>query len=60
MFDVISLVVHHGYLVIALFAFGEAIGLPVPAALALVAGGAAAASHVLRAPEVLLFTVARC
>jgi len=57
MFDVISLVVHHGYLVIALFAFGEAIGLPVPASLALVAGGAAAASHALRAPEVLAFAV---
>jgi len=58
MLDAISLVVHHGYIVIALFAFSEAIGLPVPASLALVAGGAATASHVLRAPEAILFTVA--
>jgi membrane protein DedA with SNARE-associated domain len=57
MFDVISLIVRHGYLVIALFAFGEAIGLPVPASLALVAGGAATASRVLRGPEALLFAV---
>ena len=56
-FDVISLVVRHGYLVVALFVFGEAIGLPVPASLALVAGGAASASHVLRAPEALLFAI---
>jgi membrane protein DedA with SNARE-associated domain len=57
MTDVFSLVVHHGYIVIALIVFAEAIGLPVPAALALVAGGAAAASHTLRAPEVLLLAV---
>jgi membrane protein DedA with SNARE-associated domain len=57
-FDVISLIVHHGYIVISLFAFSEAIGLPVPASLALVAGGAATASHTLRGPEVLLFAVA--
>ena len=55
--DVISLVVRHGYLVVALFVFGEAIGLPVPASLALVAGGAASASHVLRAPEALLCAI---
>ncbi len=56
-FDVIALIVHHGYIVISLFVFAEAIGLPVPASLALVAGGAASASHVLRAPEVLLLAV---
>jgi membrane protein DedA with SNARE-associated domain len=57
MFDVISLSIHHGYIVIALFVFWEAIGLPVPASLALVAGGAATASHLLRAPEALLCAV---
>lgn len=57
MSDVISLVVHHGYTVIALFLFAEAIGLPVPAALALVGGGAATASGALRAPEVLILAV---
>jgi membrane protein DedA with SNARE-associated domain len=56
-FDVISLVVHHGYVVIALLVFLEAMGLPVPGSLALVAGGAATASHVLRAPEALLLTI---
>jgi membrane protein DedA with SNARE-associated domain len=55
--DMISLVLHHGYIVIAAIVFAEAIGLPVPAALALVAGGAASASHALRAPEVLLAAV---
>ena len=58
MLDPISLVIHHGYIVISLFVFCEAIGLPVPASLALVAGGAASASHTLRAPEALLLTVA--
>jgi membrane protein DedA with SNARE-associated domain/rhodanese-related sulfurtransferase len=47
----------HGYAVIFLMVFLEAIGLPVPAALALVAGGAAAASGVLRVPAVLLIAV---
>lgn len=56
--DPISLVIHHGYIVISLFVFCEAIGLPVPASLALVAGGAASASHALRTPEVLVLAVA--
>jgi membrane protein DedA with SNARE-associated domain len=58
MFDVISLILHHGYIVLATFVFSEAIGLPVPASLALVAGGAASASHALRAPEALAFALA--
>jgi membrane protein DedA with SNARE-associated domain len=37
----------HGYLLIFLAALGESLGLPVPAALALIAVGAAAAAHVL-------------
>jgi membrane protein DedA with SNARE-associated domain len=57
MTDFLSLIAHHGYVVIFLTVFLEAIGLPVPAALALVAGGAAAASGILRAPTVLLLAV---
>lgn len=48
------LIAQHGYLVIFLLVFAEAIGLPLPASLALIAGGAAAASGVLRAPVVFL------
>lgn len=53
----LSLIAHHGYIIVFLIVFLEAIGLPVPAALALVAGGAAAASGLLRAPTVLLLAV---
>ncbi len=52
-----SLLAEHGYSILFLFVFLEAIGLPVPAALALVAGGAATASGVLNAPTVLLLAV---
>jgi membrane protein DedA with SNARE-associated domain/rhodanese-related sulfurtransferase len=58
MADLLSLIVRHGYAVIFLIVFAEAIGMPVPAALALVAGGAAAASGILRAPTVLLLAIA--
>jgi membrane protein DedA with SNARE-associated domain len=44
----LSVVAHHGYLVIFLFVFAEALGFPLPASLALIAGGAAAASGILR------------
>jgi len=44
----------HGYVLVFAIVFAEAIGLPVPAALALVAAGAAIGSHVLRFPLVLL------
>jgi membrane protein DedA with SNARE-associated domain len=53
MSDVVSLLKHHGYAALAIIVFLEAVGLPVPAALALVAAGAAAALHVLRANTVL-------
>jgi membrane protein DedA with SNARE-associated domain len=56
--DSLSLLAHHGYIIIFLIVFLEAIGLPVPGALALVAGGAAAASGLLRAPVALLLAVA--
>ena len=45
----------HGYVLIFLVALGEAVGLPVPAALAMIAAGAAAAAHILSAP--VLFAV---
>jgi membrane protein DedA with SNARE-associated domain len=57
MSEFLSLMVQHGYGIIFLIVFLEAIGLPVPAALALVAGGAAAASGTLNAPAVLLLAV---
>jgi membrane protein DedA with SNARE-associated domain len=44
-------------MIIFLVVFLEAIGLPVPAALALVAGGASAASGILHAPAALLLAV---
>jgi membrane protein DedA with SNARE-associated domain len=53
MSELISLISRHGYLIVSALVFAEAIGLPVPAALALVAAGAAAAGHVLRIPIVL-------
>ncbi|MGA2419304.1 MAG: VTT domain-containing protein [Candidatus Acidiferrum sp.] len=53
-----SLIAHHGYLVICVVVFAEAIGVPVPGAVALVAGGAAAASGVLHPAAVVLFAVA--
>ena len=56
--DFLSLIVHHGYVVICLVVFAEAIGVPVPGAVALIAGGAAAAAGTLYGPAVALFAVA--
>jgi membrane protein DedA with SNARE-associated domain len=53
----LSLTSHHGYIIIFVTVFMEAVGLPVPAALALVAGGAAVASGILYAPTALLLAV---
>jgi membrane protein DedA with SNARE-associated domain/rhodanese-related sulfurtransferase len=55
--DLLSLIVHHGYIVISLVVFAEAIGVPVPGAVALVAGGAAVASRDLYGPAAVLFAV---
>jgi membrane protein DedA with SNARE-associated domain len=41
--NLVSSISHHGYLLLALVCFSEAIGLPVPAALALLTAGAVAA-----------------
>ncbi len=43
MTDLLSLISHHGYLVLAVVCFAEAVGLPVPAALAMLTAGAVAA-----------------
>lgn len=55
MAEIVTLLEKHGYAVLALAAFLEAVGVPVPAALALVAAGAASAWHHLR-PEMVLIT----
>ena len=44
----------HGYLLTFVLLLAEAVGLPFPAAIALVAAGAASASHTLSGPAVLL------
>jgi membrane protein DedA with SNARE-associated domain len=56
--DLLGLIVHHGYVVIFLIVLAEALGFPVPAALALVAGGAAVASGALRGPAAVVVAVA--
>src|SRR5271155_3211381 len=55
--DLLSLIVRHGYLAVCLVVFAEAIGVPVPGAVALVAGGAAAASGALNGPALVFFAV---
>jgi len=53
----LSLIAHHGYLLIFVVVLAEAIGLPVPAAVALVAGGAAAAAGTLSVSKVLILAL---
>lgn len=55
--DFISLILRHGYLVVSLVVFAEAIGVPVPGAVALVAGGAAVASGVLYGPLAAMLAI---
>src|ERR1700674_2905247 len=54
----LSTLAHHGYLLLCITVFAEAIGLPVPAALALVAAGAASAAKVFNAPVAVMFAAA--
>jgi membrane protein DedA with SNARE-associated domain len=54
MSDLLSMMARHGYALTFLLLFAEAIGLPFPAAIALVAAGAAVASHTLSGAGVLL------
>ena len=58
MTDLIALISRYGYVIVAAIVFAEAIGLPVPAALALVAAGAAVAGHVMQAPILLPLALA--
>jgi len=58
MHDLLSMMARHGYALTFALLFAEAAGLPFPAALALVAGGAAVASHTLSGPGVLLSAMA--
>ena len=57
MHDLIAIISKHGYAAVFLVVLAEAMGLPVPAALALVAAGAAVASHTLGGPAVVLVAV---
>jgi membrane protein DedA with SNARE-associated domain len=54
MHDLLSMMARHGYALTFTLLFAEAIGLPFPAAIALVAAGAAVATHTLSGPGVLL------
>ncbi len=53
----VILIAHHGYLVIFLVVLAEALDIPLPASLAMIAGGAAAASGDLRAPVVVAVAI---
>jgi membrane protein DedA with SNARE-associated domain len=55
--DLLGLIVHYGYIIIFLIVLAEALGFPVPAALALVMGGAAVAAGVLHGPPAALVAV---
>lgn len=54
MSNLLSMMARHGYVLTFGLLFAEAIGLPFPASIALVAAGAAVASHALSGPGVLL------
>jgi membrane protein DedA with SNARE-associated domain/rhodanese-related sulfurtransferase len=51
---VLLLIIRHGYMLMFALLFAEAVGFPVPAAIALVAAGAAVSLHALYAPSVFL------
>jgi membrane protein DedA with SNARE-associated domain len=52
--DLLSMMARHGYALTFVLLFAEAIGLPFPAAIALVAAGAAVASHTLSGTGVVV------
>ena len=54
MTNMLWLIARHGYALTFSILLAEAVGFPVPAALALVVAGAAVATHVLSAPAVIL------
>jgi membrane protein DedA with SNARE-associated domain len=51
--DLLSMMARHGYALTCALLFAESLGVPVPAAIALVAAGSAVASHTLWGPGVL-------
>jgi len=53
----IPLMLRHGYVLTFAILLAEAVGLPFPASIALVAAGAAIASHALGFPQVLLAAI---
>ncbi len=55
--DLLSLMARHGYALTFGLLLAEAMGLPLPAAIALVTAGAAVASHVMYGPTVLLIAI---
>jgi membrane protein DedA with SNARE-associated domain len=55
--ELLLLIARHGYLLVFFIVFDEAVGLPVPAAVALVAGGAAAAAGALNVFRLLSLAV---
>jgi membrane protein DedA with SNARE-associated domain len=55
--ELVSSITRHGYLILGLVVFAEAVGFPVPAAVALVAAGAAVASGAISFPCILLAAV---
>ena len=54
MHDLLSMMARHGYALTFVVLLGEAIGVPFPASIALVAAGAGVASHTLSGPGLLL------
>src|SRR5262249_1732682 len=55
--DLVTLISRHGYMLTFAIVLAEAIGLPMPAALALITAGAASASHIISAPAVLVVAI---
>jgi membrane protein DedA with SNARE-associated domain len=55
--DFLSLFARYGYSILALVVFLEAVGLPVPAAIALLAAGAACAWHVMNPLAAIVYSV---
>jgi membrane protein DedA with SNARE-associated domain len=52
--DLVSAVARHGYALTFAFLFGQAMGLPLPASIAMIAAGAAIASHTLAGSPIFL------
>ena len=55
--DLVATVARHGYVLTFAFLFGQAMGLPLPASIAMIAAGAAIAAHTLVATNVFLAAV---